>query len=210
MTGLQSFFDAISNEEYVVLRNFEAFRSELDFEEHPDIDMLCSNPKKIRSILGFVSRGRFPDGIHYKTVIAGKPVAIDLRHIGDGYLDAEWERHILHNRVTDRGLCYVPSEEDYRYSLLYHVLIQKKTIGVDYRKKLEKMFGEQLKSRTREAWIAVLESYMQEHGYYYTWPSYPLGIFNLKDVSKAMIKDSPGRKRIHNWAEYAARMVLRK
>jgi hypothetical protein len=128
--------------------------------------------------------------------VGGKSVHVDLRHVGDGYLDEKWEQHILQHRVMFGNLCYVPDGEDHRYSLLYHALIQKKEIAQDYRRTLSDLFsGEEQKEEQKEEqreerqtgnrtrYLSLLETYMKSCGYRYSIPSYPLAIFHTQGIS---------------------------
>ena len=60
----------------------------------------------------------------------GKEVIFNIRYIGDNYIDPTWERDLLNRRIRyetcDTTVC-IPNIEDEMYSLIYHILIQKKT-----------------------------------------------------------------------------------
>lgn len=197
---LNDLFSAIAGEEYVVLRNYLHLREEVSSAAHPDIDLLCRNPKRIREIWGLTPRGRIPDGIHYALSFAGLTIPVDLRHVGDGYLDPAWENHILENRRLYDSLCFVPSSEDYRYALLYHVTIQKRQISPDYRALLAELFPELSPAGTREEYLALLEPYLEAHRYQYVQPAYPLSVFHTEGTDPRLLERRVGRKLLRSCA----------
>ncbi len=199
-TSVNDLFEAIVREDYVVLRNFENLAETLVNSAHPDIDFLCRDPRRMTSRLHLKHRGKIPDGIHYKVQVGGKSVAVDLRHVGDGYLDPAWEERILLHRMRSRQGFYIPREKDHMYSLLYHVLIQKRAVADDYRKKLEGYFGDGLFAGERQSALAVLERYMSAHNYRFTYPTYPLGIFNTEAVSGDLMEHNILKRLLHTGA----------
>ncbi|MCR4690394.1 MAG: hypothetical protein K5739_03490 [Lachnospiraceae bacterium] len=192
--SIQEVFAALEQESYVVLRNFEHLEEDITSADHPDIDFLCKDPGALVRILGLSRRGKVPDGIHYKMTVGGKSVHVDLRHVGDGYLDEKWEQHILQHRVMFGNLCYVPDGEDHRYSLLYHALIQKKTMAEDYRRTLSELFSE----GDREHYISLLEIYMKRCGYRYSIPSYPLAVFHTQGTGPELMEQHFTRKMVRS------------
>ncbi len=178
---------------YVVLRNFETFVSDFTALEHPDIDLLCTSREALLQTIDTLSRGREGDLIHRRARIAGKDVDIDLREVGDGYLDASWEEKILAGRVLREDGFYVPQDEDYYFSLLYHVLIQKKQIAPDYQERLKK-FADQLGLTKGNSLLEQLEGYMRAGGYRYTYPESPSTAFFVSKVSKDLMEKNPKKK----------------
>lgn len=195
--SLDDLFSAISSEEYVVLRNYLHLREEISSSSHPDIDLLCRNPKRIREIWGLTGRSRIPDGIHYVLSFSSKNIPVDLRHVGDGYLDPSWENHILKHRKLFHSLCFVPGPEDYRYSLLYHVTIQKRKISLDYRENLAELFSELSSASTREEYLPLLELFLEAHHYRYTLPAYPLAVFHTEGINPKLLERRIGRQLLH-------------
>lgn len=188
--SLNDFFEELNKDvKYVILRNFENLFEDLTILAHPDMDFLCENRQKFLEIVSTESRGKSDDFVHRKVRIAGKEVAIDIREVGDGYLDSAWEKKILSNRVmTDRGF-YVPDKENYLFSLLYHVLIQKKQIASDYQEKLKGVIG-QADVFERNSLLRQLEEYMRTEGYQYTYPESSSTVFFISSVSRDLIEKS--------------------
>ena len=207
--SVRELFAAVRTEKYVVLRNFENLEEEITSGPHPDIDFLCADPDKLKEALHLQPRGKVRDGIHYKAAVGGKEVAVDLRHIGDGYLDKKWEYHILKNRKVFDRMCFIPEETDHMYSLLYHALIQKRAVSDDYCEILSAFFGSAFSDGSRQERLAVLETFMKQNGYSYTYPEYPLAIFNTEGASAELIEKNPARKILHA-AVSGARQVIRK
>ena len=174
---------------YVVLRNFENLRNEIILSEHPDIDFLCRDRNEFLEVIHSVSRGKnINDPTHQSITICGKKVDIDIRCVGDGYLDTRWEEDILKTRELSEGGFYVPSPSHYYYSLLYHVLIQKKTIAYDYRVKLKKL-GRSVHVLADDVMsIDILQNFMRDNGYLYTYPENSNTIANFNNVDKSLIK----------------------
>lgn len=204
---LEDLFSAVSGEEYVVLRNYLHLREEISSPSHPDIDLLCRNPKRIREKWELTSRGRVPDGIHFTLSFSGLSVPVDLRHVGDGYLDPSWENHILEHRVLYDSLCFVPSPEDYRYSLLYHVTIQKRKISPDYRNHLAALFPKLSPASSREEYLALLEPYLEAHQYRYVQPAYPLSVFHTEGTDPRLLERRIGRTLLRSCAGSLAKVL---
>lgn len=185
--SLQVFFSALNNNvEYLVLRNYEDFiQGELN-SEHPDIDILCKESKELIHYSKSESRTDSKnDLIHQRVMISNKLVSLDVRHVGDGYYDEQWELDMLKKRCLANNLCYVLDDENYYYSLLYHTLIQKMRVSSDYEQRLTKM-GREF-SIDNPVSLDVLQSFMRKNKYHFTYPENPVGIANFSKVDKTMI-----------------------
>ena len=191
--SLTDLFDAATDIDYVILRNYEEFENMNFLLEHPDIDILCRDPQQMVNALALQPRRRREDGIHYYAVIAEKKVAVDLRHVGDGYLDTEWEEDILQTRVKYDNF-YVMDKHNYFYSLLYHVVVQKHTVAEDYVKRLHDMADEISVAFELEKKENILDTFMRDCGYRYTYPEYPGTIFNIGRVDESLVEESTGRR----------------
>lgn len=128
---IYDFFKTLNhNIKYCVLRGFEELP-----EKYPvdggDIDILVEDKRFFK----YLTDGQkvYPEAyrIQYTVNIAGKPVNIDVRNVGDNYYCKKWENDILERRQLVNGI-YVPCNDDYKYSLLYHCLLQKKSISPKY------------------------------------------------------------------------------
>lgn len=175
------------NINYVVLRNYENFDSESFLVNHPDIDFLCENRELFISAIKSLPRESKKDRIHQKIVVNGKEVAIDIRTIGDGYLDSAWETSILDNKVMFHSF-FVPDETNYYYSLLYHALIQKHDISKDYKERLNNM-GIWDPISDRNSCLVTLEDYMCSNNYFYTIPEFSGATFNTNGINKNRINN---------------------
>ncbi len=95
-----------------------------------DTDILCRSKEQLCDILALEPVSN-TSVYNYYTLIDGKRVRIDIREIGDGYYDDRWEELLLSRRIMQNGV-YVLGEEDYYYTILYHVLIHKHEISGKY------------------------------------------------------------------------------
>ena len=184
---LHSFFRALNEKcEYIVVRNFEDLFGDFTKGGHQDIDFLCSDRELFIEAGGCIPRLKKNDPIHRKVTVGGREIPVDLRTIGDGYYDTRWEQDMIKNRRVVSEVIYAPSAEDYYYSLLYHVLIQKKKTADDYRLRLGKMAEELGLEAAMDK--KELIRFMKEKGYLFTYPENPKGIFNHEDLPQEMIE----------------------
>lgn len=107
---------------YVILRNFEGMPEEFDYR---DVDMLADEEK-----LAFVINKDFSmkggNTRSFEAKVGDKQVIFNPNYIGDHYYDIKWERDILKRRGFHPNGFYMPSKEDYFYTLLYHVIFHKR------------------------------------------------------------------------------------
>lgn len=190
--SLQSFFSTLNNNaEYLVLRNYEVFfEGKLFNDKHPDIDILCHAPQQIIPYAKSVGRTKDKnDFTHQQVMINDKVVDLDIRFVGDGYYDKLWEIDMLKQRKKHLDFCYVMDDENYFYSLLYHALIQKNSISMDYQKRLEYM-ASKLPVEFNDSPISIesLQTFMRSKSYMYTYPLNPGTIANFSMVDKSLIK----------------------
>lgn len=115
----------------VVLRNFESMPDAYTLAGHGDIDLLCEDPVKASYVLD--AERAFPDPrrVHYYVRLNNEKVPFDLRSPEDRYMEPEWSRAILRDRVAGNGF-FTPNPNDYFYSLLYHAMIHKRRVSEDY------------------------------------------------------------------------------
>lgn len=171
---IEDMFAALHNakEEYIILRNYEEMDADNFYTSgHADIDFLARNGEYFAKCIHAYPRFASDDGVHYKVLIADTEVIIDVRSVGDGYYDANWERALLRNRVLLDGRFYIADKENSYYSLVYHAILQKKELAEDYLLRLNKM-AENLgiQAKTEQEHLMELACYMKEKGYYYTIP----------------------------------------
>ena len=125
---------------YVILRNFEEMPEKFDYK---DIDLLADDEK-----LAFIVNSNFSiekdNSRTFRTKIADQTVTFNPNYLGDHYYDIKWEREILKKKILHEKKFYIPSNEDYFYTLYYHVLFHgrwqnKKEISEKYKKKLNEL-----------------------------------------------------------------------
>ena len=147
-------------EPYVVLRNFDLLPDQPLLDGHDDIDFLAQSYQNfvftINASRVFPQRYR----VHHKIKIAGHWVPCDVRFVGDRYYDERWQSAMLDGREFLRGV-FVPSDEDFRFGLLYHALLHKREVSPDYVEKLGALFG----SYVREDLFTKLVSFLGARGY---------------------------------------------
>ena len=117
---------------YLTLRNFEVLPDNYYADDHGDIDFLVDDIQQAAYVIGAKKIHKQDYRVYYSVRINGEEVFIDLRHVGDDYYDARWEKNMLKNRVLSKKGFYIPGAKDYLYSLVYHALFHKKIIADDY------------------------------------------------------------------------------
>ncbi len=179
-----------ANFQYIILRNYEEIDADSFYSSgHADIDFLTSNSHQFAKIIGACPRFLEDDGIHYKAMIAGTEVVIDVRSVGDGYYDVRWEKEILSQRKLKENRFYIADEKNYYYSLAYHAILQKKALADDYMVRLDAMARRlNIQASTEQEHLSALEQFMKEKGYFYTLP-YDIHVPLRKElVDQTMIK----------------------
>lgn len=174
--SLSELFEVLNETtKYVVLRNFDGFPERYYTNEHGDIDLLVDDLQNAKYICNAIAVFREQYRVHFKININGQTVRFDLRSIGDGYYDEQWSKDILKRRQCKNGF-YIPSDEDYKFGLLYHALIHKDVIAKDYIAKFYQ-FGIQEKNYFEE-----LNIFMRAHHYQFIEPNDFSVYFNAKRI----------------------------
>ena len=197
--SIEDMFDALHkvNCEYIILRNYEEIDADNFYTSgHADIDFLTSDVKKfVDTVKAYPRTEGFDDDIHYKVAIKDTEVVIDLRSVGDGYYDTEWEKSILSNRIMLENRFYIADEENYYYSLVYHAILQKKVLADDYLIRLTKMASDLgLDANSEDTHLKQLNSFMRLNGYYYTYPFDLWVPLNVDNLDKKMLKKNANVK----------------
>ena len=197
------FFRLLVDNNCVILRNFENIETDLVSDNHNDIDILCKNRDIVSKAL-HATQKKNKDPIHYLVFVDSKQVNLDIRQVGDGYYDANWEQAILDNKKHYNNQFYIMDEENYLYTLIYHVFIQKYSVGKDYLQRIS-MLVAKMGMDVGNDYIELLEKYMSSKKYRYTYPEYIWGIFNIKNVHDKKLIEKSIRKNI----KYMVRKLLR-
>lgn len=169
---------------YVFLRNFEGMPESFHVEGHDDIDLLTDDFDDIVRISNSKPVFKHKYRVQCMCPVAGHDVQMDFRYIGDDYYDRKWEENILNNRLIHNGI-YIPDEQNYRYMLLYHAVVQKREIASNYIQRLDALFGKQ-------KWgIADLREFLRKNDYRFT-QAYDISVFF--NENNTGIKMSPIRR----------------
>lgn len=191
---ITGFFDALSDVDYTILRNHEVFEyGMISLDEHPDLDILCSDPDFLFAKLKLTCQYH-KDGRPFAYVnISEKKVLLDLRIVGDGYYDKNWQIDMLKSKVVHKNY-NVLDDENYFYSLLYHAFIHKKAMPQDYLPRLNLLaesIGIKADFTKRKDSLLLLELFMTDKNYKYTTNKtfqQSLKLSNFSDVNSGMIK----------------------
>ena len=176
---------------YVVLRD--------QTSENDDIDILVNNYFLFKRIsdchsykfknLNLISNSGDPvedNGIKVSNYIKikNKIIKLDVRFIGDGYFDINWQKKILNNRKYHLGY-YIPNHENFIYSLLYHIVYHKGYIDKKYINVLKKNF--KLKTINLKIITKIIDNYLSSKKFKIMRPldltipvTYELDDFSLK------------------------------
>jgi len=175
---------------YLILRNYEEMDEDNFYcSGHADIDILTDDNKKMVAIMKASPRFEQDDGIHYIINVKETPVIIDLRTVGDNYYDKNWTKNMLRNRIMYNNRFYIMDKNNYYYSLIYHANLQKEKLGDDYLFRLNKMAQDlDISAADQKSHLDVLECFMQDNGYYYTYPLDIWVTLRTDLIKKDMIK----------------------
>ncbi len=176
---------------YVVLRNFTDLFNQPISEEHSDIDLLVESYDDARRLLDATEVFAEKFRVQNKVAIDGLRLSFDLRYVGDGYLDGGWQKNILRNRVLANNGFYVPCDEDFFYSLIYHAVVNKNRIASNYIDELGVVGNRLLLDTNAKGFFEstnlreIMECFMEKRGYQYIAP-----------------KDLSVRYRMHSYGGY--------
>lgn len=174
--NVQELFSVLNKEcNYLILRNYEEIEeNKFLVDAHPDIDLLCDNPRKLKSCIKHVPNpGRLRHKDHYWVKIGQHLVAIGIRSVGDCYYDPKWAQDMLDTRILHSSGFYTMDAMNYFYSLIYHAAFQKKNFADDYLTRLHSMANgiiAEPHAETEESYTTLLLHYMKKKNYYVTCP----------------------------------------
>jgi len=157
---------------YVILRNFEDLPTNFLSYENNDIDILTDDFLQIPYIANG-GKSAFNNKFPPLVKISGKAISLDVGYPDDGYYDKKWSSDILKRKELYHGF-FVPSKEDYFYSLFYHAVFHQKKISPQYKNKLKNLANdigigsvEHLLDDISKS-KKFLENYMKSKGYRHT------------------------------------------
>jgi len=157
---------------YVVLRNFECLPDAYHMETHGDIDLLVESLEEIIYISN--AKKAFPEDyrVHYYININNIVVPFDFRYVGDNYYDVNFQHKILKDRMLATGGFFIPTIENYFYSLLYHALVHKPKFSEDYARRLINLANKiEIKFKGSELHGAgLLASFFYHHDFQFVKP----------------------------------------
>ena len=188
-SNIHSIFDCLNeNCSYIVLRNWDnIFDENIYGLSHEDIDILCDDLESFVTLTGAVKLHTNCNRDNYIISCGQHEIRFDIRWIGDGYYPAEWERQMLCNRILiDLGI-YIPSLEDYFYSLAYHALFQKQFLSDEYLNKLqfvyENLYNDNVKPN-KDFILDKLKLFLRTKQFLVDIPNDPAVFLNWRNVGK--------------------------
>ena len=175
----QLFYVMNSSLDYVVMRNFEYLPDNKFSKEHGDIDFLVKDLDQAV----YITNAQRLYKKRYKINVEGKDVLVDFEHVGDSSYDQKWQDNILKKRILVKNSFYVPDDEDYFFSLIYHILVHKTYIETDYPDKIKNIYKKlSFYDSNRcnfDNYLKFLEKFLSENNYQITKP---------KDISYFLMK----------------------
>lgn len=180
--------EVIKDEKYVFLRNAENLKD--DFSEKDDWDILCADLKQFINRVKAVPLNKKERCYNYYTVVNEKKLLLDIRCVGDGYYDSKWEINMLETREEKDGY-FILDNEQQKYSILYHYLLQKNTeTDLKYKKYIQQNFGIfDLKKNLQQ-----LYAYMKKNGYVYVMPLDDNVYLNTENIKLLKEDEMNGRE----------------
>ena len=173
--SLKELFYLLNNTiEYCVIRNYECFPDSYNVEGHGDIDLLVEDLNYVIYLTD--ATPVYPEleyRVHYNILINNELIPFDFRYLGDRYYDLTWQQTILKTRIIHEKMTYVPNQENYFWSLLYHALIQKKEYKKDYIERLTKIskkIGLSFNLSDEDICILKLKEFMISNNYIFELP----------------------------------------
>ena len=173
---------------YLVMRNYENLSEQCYYMDgHNDIDFLVQDIWKAMEVLHVHDNINWGSPNHFSITIQGRKVKIGLRYVGDGYYDTKWQEVMLQKRKLFKDDFYIMDDENYFYSLLYHMLLQKKDPLLDYIERLDKMKDKFIGYEPSD-YDELLFSFLSKHNYVVPYPYDPSVIVNFHNVPKHIQK----------------------
>lgn len=170
---------------YVILRNFDGIFSEVNRGIHGDVDILVDNFYKAQLILNAIPTHKSKKRVQHIVKIGEGGIYFDIRYISDNYYCKQWEKKLLETKYFNSKGYYRPNEYNYKFSLLYHALVQKKFISPDYMEQFNILFPKISKDPYHFLKIE-LNNFMIENQYSFVEPDDYSVYFNKSITKKRM------------------------
>ncbi|MBU2896908.1 hypothetical protein [Vibrio hepatarius] len=164
------FFHLNRNLEWLVLRNYQFLPYNFFGNDH-DIDLLCSDRELFVNVANARKRSSGISG--YEVKIEGKFIDLDIRFLGDQYYDLNWQKRMLRTRVFSNDIVPIPNDENHFFSLLYHLLLQKKNFTKTSIERLSSILKKGdgfIKNCNERQLLYLLNNYMNENDYEFYLP----------------------------------------
>lgn len=196
MTDLMiDFFDFLNkNCCYLVLRNWDNLLDDSIYGKgHEDIDILCDSLESFIKLTKANRVHKENKRDNYIVTFGNSVIRIDARWVGDGYYPIEMEKRLLADRRVNKQNIFIPNEEGYYYSLLYHALVQKRELSDEYSFKLNDVRKKILNTSINgcyDDFLNDLGAYLRANGLAVEYPRDPGVVINEK-----VIKSLPVNKR---------------
>lgn len=196
MTDLMiDFFDLLNkNCCYLVLRNWDNLLDDSIYGKgHEDIDILCDSLESFIKLTKANRVHKENKRDNYIVTFGNSVIRIDARWVGDGYYPIEMEKRLLADRRVNKQNIFIPNEEGYYYSLLYHALVQKRELSDEYSFKLNDVRKKILNTSINgcyDDFLNDLGAYLRANGLAVEYPRDPGVVINEK-----VIKSLPVNKR---------------
>jgi len=177
-----------SSGNYLVQRSFESLPNR---NEEKDLDLLTDDYQRLASLIGMKQSSKRPYKGRVK--IGKEEISIDIRFVGDKYYDASWQKDMLRHKVFKNGI-YIPREDDYFFSLLFHCKVQKDKVKEKYFEILQKLsehldfdwYNNHLLIDDK-ATGEILNGYFRSQGYAYEKPI-DKGVYENRSITRYLQK----------------------
>ena len=181
-SSLEEFFDCLNKSDikYVSLRKNENLPNGF-IDGDKDIDILCENKEELVRYFCLKKRSLGISG--YQIQLKEEQIPLDVRFKGDFYFDSSWEQRMLEDRLLNENNIYVLDRENQIFTIVYHVLTQKKSISKYYKDFLS---NNNITLNEKDL-INLLSLYMKKNGYFFHHPT-DLSVYQNKKNIKELIK----------------------
>lgn len=184
---LFDFLNNSKNLKYVIQRSFHEIEYGISyFNNSNDIDILVNDYYYFKALTGARSNNRAKmrdndNGYNVQSTIniGKKEIKFDIRFVGDNYVDSNWEKDMLNRRILhtlkQNITIATPNIQDELYSLVYHIIIQKKNPSKSkhiprVQKLIQDINKNSIDFQDIKSVRTFLDSFMKENSYEYKKP----------------------------------------